>query len=369
MAPTGLFGVQDARGSALAAARAGRAAARAPSHLPTRALRRRAAARRDRAGARQPVRDVLLADEPTGNLDTKTGEAILALLYHLWREEGLTVVLITHDTAIAAEASRVVHLGDGRITSDSASGAEADTQERPLALQEGASDEAVDLRPPRVDHRRGRDTGAGGGDRGPHRRHRRRRRPQRARRSRPATARHRASSYPARQARCPRAFRSCPTARDIPASRAAARVPTRRPRVPGSTQRSPGGLGRRTAPSQETPSFLRDDRHVSPTAQDAGPRILVVDDELNIAELISMALRYEGFEVETAGYRRGGARRVRALPPAADRARRDAARLRRLRGRAPARRHPLGGPDHLPRPLATRPTTRSAGSRSAATTT
>ena len=58
---------------------------------------------------------VLLADEPTGNLDSATGEAILELLFRLWREEGLTLVLITHDAAIAAGAPRVVRLADGRV--------------------------------------------------------------------------------------------------------------------------------------------------------------------------------------------------------------------------------------------------------------
>ena len=62
---------------------------------------------------------VLLADEPTGNLDSATGDAILALLYRLWDEEGLTVVLITHDAAIAREAPRVLRFADGRpITQD-----------------------------------------------------------------------------------------------------------------------------------------------------------------------------------------------------------------------------------------------------------
>ena len=65
---------------------------------------------------------VLLADEPTGNLDTETGDGILALLYRLWEEEGLTVVLITHDPAIAATAPRVVRMGDGRVTADTGSG-------------------------------------------------------------------------------------------------------------------------------------------------------------------------------------------------------------------------------------------------------
>jgi putative ABC transport system ATP-binding protein len=58
---------------------------------------------------------VLLADEPTGNLDSATGEAILELLFRLWREEGLTIVLITHDAAIAAGAPRVVRLADGHV--------------------------------------------------------------------------------------------------------------------------------------------------------------------------------------------------------------------------------------------------------------
>jgi len=65
-----------------------------------------------RALANQPR--VLLADEPTGNLDSATGDAILALLYRLWEEEGLTVVLITHDAAIARTAPRLLRLADGR---------------------------------------------------------------------------------------------------------------------------------------------------------------------------------------------------------------------------------------------------------------
>jgi putative ABC transport system ATP-binding protein len=66
-----------------------------------------------RALANEP--DVLLADEPTGNLDTATGEEILRLLRGLWEQEGLSVVLITHDPAVAGAAPRVVRLRDGRI--------------------------------------------------------------------------------------------------------------------------------------------------------------------------------------------------------------------------------------------------------------
>jgi putative ABC transport system ATP-binding protein len=133
MAPTGLSGEDRVRRALEALERVG-LQARA-EHLPTELSggeQQRVAIAR--ALANGP--DVLLADEPTGNLDTKTGESILSLLYHLWREHGLTVVLITHDPAIAAEAPRVVHLGDGRITSDSAREAEPDTPERHPALQE-----------------------------------------------------------------------------------------------------------------------------------------------------------------------------------------------------------------------------------------
>jgi putative ABC transport system ATP-binding protein len=61
---------------------------------------------------------LLVADEPTGNLDSKSGERVLALLEELRREQGATLVLATHDTAVAARAERVVSLRDGRILSD-----------------------------------------------------------------------------------------------------------------------------------------------------------------------------------------------------------------------------------------------------------
>ena len=66
-----------------------------------------------RALANDP--DVILADEPTGNLDSGTGEAILGLLFELWRETGVTVIIITHDDAIAARARRVIRLSDGSL--------------------------------------------------------------------------------------------------------------------------------------------------------------------------------------------------------------------------------------------------------------
>jgi putative ABC transport system ATP-binding protein len=62
--------------------------------------------------ARPPL---LLADEPTGNLDSATGTRVLEILTDLQRREGTTLVLVTHDSAVARRADRLVHLRDGRI--------------------------------------------------------------------------------------------------------------------------------------------------------------------------------------------------------------------------------------------------------------
>jgi putative ABC transport system ATP-binding protein len=61
---------------------------------------------------------ILLADEPTGNLDTQNGQHVLELLFSLNRREGTTLVLVTHDPALSARASRRITLRDGRIVSD-----------------------------------------------------------------------------------------------------------------------------------------------------------------------------------------------------------------------------------------------------------
>jgi putative ABC transport system ATP-binding protein len=66
-----------------------------------------------RALANDP--DVLLADEPTGNLDSKTGEEIMSLLKGLSTDRGQTVILITHDVEIAAQAPRVIRMQDGQL--------------------------------------------------------------------------------------------------------------------------------------------------------------------------------------------------------------------------------------------------------------
>ncbi|MBI4634158.1 MAG: ABC transporter ATP-binding protein [Deltaproteobacteria bacterium] len=61
---------------------------------------------------------LILADEPTGNLDTKTGSEIMALFVRLNREKGLTIVLVTHESDIAAMSRRIIKFLDGRIVSD-----------------------------------------------------------------------------------------------------------------------------------------------------------------------------------------------------------------------------------------------------------
>ena len=62
--------------------------------------------------------DIILADEPTGNLDTRTGAEILSFLRLAVRELGQTIVMVTHDPAAASYADRVVILADGRIVDE-----------------------------------------------------------------------------------------------------------------------------------------------------------------------------------------------------------------------------------------------------------
>jgi putative ABC transport system ATP-binding protein len=81
-----------------------------------------------RALANEPR--VVLADEPTGNLDSATGEEIVALLRALSEERGETVVLITHDARLAGRAVRIVRMEDGRLYS---------ADHRPAVLLEGGA--------------------------------------------------------------------------------------------------------------------------------------------------------------------------------------------------------------------------------------
>ena len=68
-----------------------------------------------RALVNQPP--ILLADEPTGNLDSKTSVEILRMFQKLNEEEGITIILVTHDAGVAGHARRVIHVSDGRIVS------------------------------------------------------------------------------------------------------------------------------------------------------------------------------------------------------------------------------------------------------------
>jgi putative ABC transport system ATP-binding protein len=93
--------------------------------------------------ARPPI---LLADEPTGNLDGATGRKVLELMTELHRRQGSTLVLVTHDPAVAALADRQIHLLDGRIeraTGDGAPGRPAaGTETRPQAEAAAAAAQA-----------------------------------------------------------------------------------------------------------------------------------------------------------------------------------------------------------------------------------
>jgi putative ABC transport system ATP-binding protein len=85
--------------------------------------------------ARALVKDptVLLADEPTGNLDEDTRNEIIALLEHLWRDRGLTLVLITHDTSVARRAQRIGVMNKGRLTLHRGTGSAAASVPGPSA--------------------------------------------------------------------------------------------------------------------------------------------------------------------------------------------------------------------------------------------
>jgi putative ABC transport system ATP-binding protein len=62
--------------------------------------------------------EIILADEPTGALDSVTGRELLEMLYRLWKEEGKTIIMVTHDLHLAKYASRHIELKDGKIVRD-----------------------------------------------------------------------------------------------------------------------------------------------------------------------------------------------------------------------------------------------------------
>lgn len=78
---------------------------------------------------------ILLADEPTGNLDSATGAQVVELLLSLHRDHGTTLVLVTHDVALAALMQRVLSLRDGRV--------ESDTRPSPVEITDGIAPDAL----------------------------------------------------------------------------------------------------------------------------------------------------------------------------------------------------------------------------------
>jgi putative ABC transport system ATP-binding protein len=111
--PLELAGAADARERAAASLRAvglGHRLTHLPGQLSGGEQQRVALAR-----AFAPRPRLLLADEPTGNLDRATGEAVMDLLFKLRAEAGTTLMLITHDAALAARCSRIIRIADGRI--------------------------------------------------------------------------------------------------------------------------------------------------------------------------------------------------------------------------------------------------------------
>ena len=83
-----------------------------------RALRRSAAARRMRPRAWSPGPTIIFADEPTGNLDSRSGAEVLGFLRRSVDEFGQTIVMVTHDAHAAAYADRVVFLADGAVVDE-----------------------------------------------------------------------------------------------------------------------------------------------------------------------------------------------------------------------------------------------------------
>jgi putative ABC transport system ATP-binding protein len=111
--PLELAGRRDAMDCALAALRSvglGHRLNHLPGQLSGGEQQRTALAR---AFVAQPL--LLLADEPTGNLDHATGTAVMNLLFELRATHGTTLLLITHDAELAARCDRCVHLSDGRV--------------------------------------------------------------------------------------------------------------------------------------------------------------------------------------------------------------------------------------------------------------
>jgi len=89
--------------------------------------------------------DLILADEPTGNLDTRSGREVLAVLRAVCTAERRTVVMVTHDPSAAAVADRVVFLRDGRVAGEIAGGSTARVAEFFAGLEPESADEPAAL--------------------------------------------------------------------------------------------------------------------------------------------------------------------------------------------------------------------------------
>jgi len=87
-----------------------------------------------RALANDP--EMILADEPTGNLDSKSGKDIMDFLANLWQEKGLTVIIVTHEPVVAAYSERMIHIRDGRIESETLQKPKKATNHEELKIKE-----------------------------------------------------------------------------------------------------------------------------------------------------------------------------------------------------------------------------------------
>ncbi len=97
-----------------------------------------------RALVREPR--VILADEPTGNLDERTRDEIIGLLEQLWRERGQTLIVVTHDTWVASRASRRIWLDAGKLAPDGSGRASAAVE--PGSRATGADEPAAEAGTP-----------------------------------------------------------------------------------------------------------------------------------------------------------------------------------------------------------------------------
>ena len=91
---------------------------------------------------------VLLADEPTGNLDEDTRDEIIGLLETMWRERGLTMILVTHDSTVARRAQRIGVMKNGRLTFKQPAGRQASTSAFQVTPSASLDAEPPNFQPP-----------------------------------------------------------------------------------------------------------------------------------------------------------------------------------------------------------------------------